>query len=72
MMQLKTSGLQLIKKDHAADSIASYDVNLKIIYASEELYTKATNAALDAAQQLLDLSASDDTAYFDTAMALKM
>jgi len=67
MMQLKTSGLQLIKKDHVADSIASYDVNLKVIYAAEDLYTKATSAALDAAQQLLDLSASDDTAYFDTS-----
>ena len=39
MMQLKTSGLQFIKKDHVADSIASYDVKLKIVYAAEDIYT---------------------------------
>ncbi len=71
MMQLKTSGLQLIKKGHVADSIASYDVKLKIIYAAEDLYTKATNEALEAAQQLLDLSARYDTTYFDTSIGFK-
>jgi hypothetical protein len=71
MNQLRNSGLQLIKEDHVSDSIASYDVKLKIIYASEVLYTKATDAALDAAQQLLDLSASNDTTYFDTATGFK-
>ena len=69
--QLKNSGLQLIKKDHVADSIASYDVMLKIIYASEVLYTKATDEALDAAQQVLDLSALNDTTYFDTSTGFK-
>jgi hypothetical protein len=64
MMQLKTSGLQLIKKDHVADSIASYNVKLKIIDAAEATYFNGTNAAMEASQQLLDLSASDDTAYF--------
>ncbi len=71
MNQLRTSGLQLIKKDHVADSIGSYDVNLKIIYASENLYVNATNSALEAAQQLLDLSASNDTTYFDTSFGFK-
>ena len=71
MMQLKTSGLQFIKKDHVSDSIASYDVKLKIVYAAEEIYTNATNAALEASQQLLDLSAYDDTTYFDTATGFK-
>ncbi len=71
MMQLKTSGLQLIKKDHAADSIAKYDIKLKSIFVAEALYTNASNAALEAAQQLLDLSASNDTAYFDTATGFK-
>lgn len=71
MNQLRNSGLQLIKKDHVADSIASYDVKLKIIYASEVLYTKATDAALDAAQQVLDLSASNDATYFDSASGFK-
>lgn len=71
IMQLKTSGLQLIKKEHAADSIAKYDVRLKSIFASEALYTNASNAALEAAQQLLDLSVSNDTAYFDTETGFK-
>jgi len=71
MNQLRNSGLELIKKGHAADSIASYDVKLKIIYASEVLYTKATDAALDAAQQVLDLSSSNDTTYFDTSKGFK-
>lgn len=65
--QLKTSGLQLIKKDHVADSIAAYDVKLKLIYSAEEVYLKGTNDALDASQQLLNFSALDSTNYFDTA-----
>src|SRR5690242_6888876 len=65
--QLKTSGLQLIKKDHVADSIAAYDVKLKLIYSAEEVYLKGTNDALDASQQLLNFSALDSTTYFDTA-----
>jgi hypothetical protein len=71
MMQLKTSGLQLIKKDHVADSIAKYDVKLKIIYATEALYTNATNTALESLQQLIDLSAKEDTKYFDTSTGFK-
>ena len=71
MMQLKTSGLQLIKKDHVADSIAKYDVKLKIIYAAEALYTNATGATLESSQQLLDLSANEDTKYFDTSTGFK-
>ncbi|MBV9962445.1 MAG: hypothetical protein JO072_09375 [Parafilimonas sp.] len=71
MNQLKNSGLQLIKKDHVADSIAVFDVKLKIIYSAENLYTNATSAALEAAQQLFDLSISNDTTYFDTATGYK-
>jgi hypothetical protein len=71
MMQLKTSGLQFIKKDHVADSIAGYDVKLKIVFAAEEIYTNATNAGLEASQQLMDLSATDDTTYFDTSTGFK-
>jgi hypothetical protein len=71
MMQLKTSGLQLIKKDHVADSIAKYDVKLKIIYAAETLYTNAASATLESSQQLLDLSANEDTKYFDTSTGFK-
>ena len=71
MNQLKNTGLQFIKKDHVADSIASFDVRLKIIYAAEDIYTKATNEALEAAQQLLDLSVSEDSTYFDTSTGFK-
>lgn len=71
MNQLKTSGLQFMKKDHVADSIAGYDVRLKFIYASENLYTTATNEALLVAQQLMDLSVSIDTTYFDTSTGFK-
>ena len=71
MNQLKTSGLQFIKKDHVADSIAQYDVRLKFIYASENLYFTATNAALSEGQQLFDLAISIDTTYFDTSTGFK-
>jgi hypothetical protein len=66
MMQLKTSGLQLIKKNDVADSIAAYDVKLKLIFSAEEIYLKGTNDALDASQQFLNFSALDSTKYFDT------
>ncbi len=62
MMQLKTSGLQFIRKDHVADSIAAYDNNTKIVYAAEDLYIKATDAALMATQQVIDYSVANDTA----------
>ncbi len=71
MMQLKNSGLQFIQKDHAADSIAKYDVKLKIIYAAEALYTDATNATLESCQQLLDLYANEDSNYYDTSSGFK-
>jgi hypothetical protein len=71
MMQLKTSGLQLIKKDHVADSIASYNVKLKIVDAVESIYFNGTNSAMEASQQLLDLSANNDTAYYDTSTGFK-
>src|SRR5206468_6848929 len=69
--QLKTSGLLLIKKDQVADSIAAYDVKLKLIFSVEAIYLKGTNDALDASQQLLDFSSLDSTTYFDTAHTLK-
>ena len=64
MMQLKTSGLQLIKKDHVADSIAAYDAKTKIIYAAEDLCANTTSNALLATQQLLDYSIKNDTSYY--------
>ena len=71
MSQLKTTGLQLIKKDHAADSIAIYDAKLKIVYSVEDVYLKATNSVLEATQQLLNLSIVRDTTYFDKSKGLK-
>lgn len=62
MMQLKTSGLEFIRKDHVADSIAAYDNNTKIVYAAEDLYTKATDEGLMATQQIIDYSVANDTA----------
>jgi hypothetical protein len=63
--------LQLIKKDQVADSIAAYDVKLKLIFSVEAIYLKGTNDALDASQQLLNFSSLDSTTYFDTAHTLK-
>src|SRR5215831_14817378 len=71
MSQLKTTGLQLIKKDHSADSIAIYDAKLKIVYSVEDVYLKATNSVLEATQQLLNLSIVRDTTYFDKSKGLK-
>jgi hypothetical protein len=65
MLQLKNSGgLRVIKKDHVADSIARYDYEVKIIYAAEDLYNTATNAAITAAHQTLDYSFKYDTSYY--------
>lgn len=66
MMQLKTSGLQFIRRDHVADSIAAYDNSTKIIYASEDLYIKATDEALMATQQLIDYSVANDSTNNNT------
>ena len=64
MMQLKTSGLQLIKKDDVADSIANYDVKIKVLSAAETIYLSATDNGLLSAQQLLDYSILLDTSYY--------
>jgi hypothetical protein len=65
MLQLKNSGgLRFIKKEHAADSIAKYDNEIKIIYASENMYNSATEAAAAATHETLDYTIFYDTAYF--------
>lgn len=65
MLQLKNSGgLRVIKKDHAADSIARYDYEVKIIYASETLYNKSTETAIAAAREILDYSVFYDSSYY--------
>jgi len=46
MLQLKNSGgLRLIKRKSVADSISSYDNNVKIIYEAELLYSNTTDYA---------------------------
>jgi hypothetical protein len=65
MMQLKNSGgLRFIRKDHVSDSIARYDSELKDIYGAEELYMKASDAAVAATQEVLDYTIYSDTAYY--------
>ena len=47
----------------------NYDVKLKIVIA-EEIY-KCNECRLEALQQLMDLSATDDTTYFDSSTGFK-
>jgi len=65
MLQLKNSGgLRVIKKDHVADSIARYDYEVKIIYAAENLYITATDAAIASTHEIFDNSIYYDTSYY--------
>jgi len=66
MMQLKNSGgLQLIKRNHIADSIAFYDQVVRNIYAAEVPYAKATDEATHAVEGLLVFRVLRDTTYFN-------
>jgi hypothetical protein len=57
MMQLKNSGgLQYIKRDHVADSIALYDKYMEIIYRAEVPYTKAMDDANTVQEEILILT----------------
>ena len=65
MMQLKNSGgMQYIKHDHVADSIAMYDQVVRSIYAAENPYSKAISDATDAMGELLIFRVRADTTYF--------
>jgi hypothetical protein len=65
MLQLTNSGgLRFIRKDHVADSIAKYDIEMKAIYAAGNLYTNATNLGISATHELIDYTILYDTAYF--------
>ncbi len=65
MMQLKYSGgLQYIKHNHIADSIAKYDQEVRNIYAAEAPYAKAINDAMDALSELLVFRFESDSTYF--------
>ncbi|HLX90762.1 MAG TPA: hypothetical protein VKR32_03715 [Puia sp.] len=65
MMQLKNSGgLRFIRKQHVADSIATYDLAVRDINYSQVPYGKAINDVMDAAQELLDDNVYEDSTYF--------
>jgi hypothetical protein len=66
MLQLKNSGgLQVIRRDHVADSIGKYDNEVKYIYAAETLYWNTSDQANLATQDVLDYSIFYDTSYFN-------
>jgi hypothetical protein len=61
LLQLKNSGgLRFIRRAHAADSIAKYAVQVTYIYAAEQLYAQSTQAAVDAAQEVLEFNLPRD------------
>ena len=63
MTQLKNSGgLQFIKHEHIADSIAQYDQELRGIYAAEAPYQKYTQDATELLSETLVSTLQKDTA----------
>lgn len=65
LQQLKNSGgLRLIRRNHASDSIASYDVEIQGIYGAGSMYKAAKDAGVLASQELLDYTAYYDSMYF--------
>jgi hypothetical protein len=62
MMQLKNSGgLQYIRRDHVADSIAVYDKAVTNISAAAAPYSKSINDAVDATAALLIFNLKRDS-----------
>ena len=69
MLQLvNAGGLRLIRKDHAADSIAKYDNEVKIIYSAENLYISSTEAAIGALHEVFDYSVYYDSSYYKSGV----
>lgn len=65
MMQLKNSGgMQYIKRNHVADSIAFYDVIVRSLHAAEVPYSKGTSDAMDAMSEVLVFRIQYDSLYF--------
>ena len=65
IQQLKNSGgLRFIRKQHAADSIAHYDVELTGLYGAAALYTHANDLGIAASQEMVDYSIYYDSSYF--------
>jgi hypothetical protein len=64
MTQLKNAGgLQYIRRDHIADSIARYDEVIRSINAAETPYAKAIDNAMDAMSQIILFKVWHDTMY---------
>jgi len=61
MSQLKSSGgLQFIKHNHIADSIAKYDQEMRGIYAAQGPYEKYINDATESMTKTLNFTLKDD------------
>jgi hypothetical protein len=61
LLQLKNSGgLRYIRRDHAADSIASYAVQITYVYSAEQMYVQGTQAAIDAAEEVIQFDLPGD------------
>lgn len=64
IIQLKNAGgLQYIKHDHVADSIARYDEQTRYINAAEIPYAKAIDNATNAMSELISFKVWNDTSY---------
>lgn len=65
MIQLKNAGgLQYIKHEHIADSIARYDEVIRSINAAEVPYANAIDNAINAMSELISFRIWKDTTYF--------
>jgi hypothetical protein len=61
LLQLKNSGgLRYIRRAHASDSIANYAVQITYVYSAELAYVQGTQAAIDAAQEVIDFQLAPD------------
>ena len=67
MLQLKNAGgLQYIRHDHIADSIAAYDQVTRTIYTTEIPYTKSVGDAVDATAELLVFNIKIDSTIYNS------
>ena len=72
MMQLKNSGgMQYIKRNHVADSIAFYDVVVRSLQAAEVPYSKSTTDAMDAMSEVIVFRIQYDSSYFKKGVPTK-
>jgi hypothetical protein len=61
LLQLKNSGgLRYIRRGHAADSIANYAVEITYVYSAEQMYVQGTQAAIDAAEEVVEFDLPGD------------